>query len=207
MTRAGDRPEGPGRTGRRPGNRRTRQVILDAAREVFGESGYDGATVRQVAARAGVDPALLYHYFGSKQRLFVAAIEVRGLVEPRIQEVAEGPNDNLGERLVRVMLGFWEDPETRPLFLGLIRSAVTDPEAAAMLRRVMTEGPLALIGRASASPDGQLRTMLAASHLMGIVLIRHILRVEPVASAETETLVRLLSPAVQRYLTGDLAQP
>jgi hypothetical protein len=103
-------------------------------------------------------------------------------------------------------LGFWEDPETRPLFLGLVRSAVTDPEAAEMLRRVMVEGPLAVIGRASGAPGGELRAMLAGSHLMGIVLIRHILRVEPVASADVETLVRLLSPAVQRYLR-DLGLP
>jgi AcrR family transcriptional regulator len=204
MTRATARPESRGRTGRRPGNAGTRQAILDAGREVFGELGYDGATVRQVAARAGVDPALLYHYFGSKQQLFVAAIEVRGLIEPRLRDLADGPQEGLGERLVRVMLGFWEDPETRPLFLGLVRSAVTDPEAAEMLRRVMTEGPLAVISRASGSVDGELRAMLAGSHLIGIVLVRHILRVEPVASADVETLVGLLSPAVQRYLTEDL---
>jgi AcrR family transcriptional regulator len=205
--RSGPGLEGAGRTGRRPGNAGTKQAILDAARESFGELGYDGATVRQVAAKAGVDPALLYHYFGSKQQLFVAAIEVRGLIEPHIGDLAEGPQDALGERLVRVMLGFWEDPETRPLFLGLVRSAVTDPEAAATLRRVMTEGPLAVVARASGSPDGELRAMLAGSHLLGIVLIRHILRVEPVASADVETLVGLLRPAVQRYLTGPLGQP
>lgn len=198
------RPESPARTGRRPGSPDTRDVILEAARQVFAERGYDGATVRGVAAQAGVDPALLYHYFGSKQQLFVAAMEIPYTWEASIPALASGPRDQIGERLVRLMLGLWEDPEINPLFMGVVRSAATDPNAAAMVRHLLAKGPLVALAQAIDAPDGELRAMLAASHVMGVALLRYILRVEPMASTDIETLAGMISPAVQHYLTGDV---
>ena len=200
----GRQPSGA-RTGRRRGSSPTRGSILEASRTVFGERGYEGATIRLIASRADVDPALIYHYFGSKQQLFVAAMEIPGQWRSGFLTLADGPRDRIGERLVRLMLGTWEDPAVRPVFMGLMRSAVSDRHAADMLRELLAEGPLTVLGRATGSPDGDLRAMLAGSHLMGIAMLRFVLRVEPVASADIETLVRMLSPAIQHYLTGELA--
>lgn len=189
-----------GRTGRRPGSTRTREDIIAAAREVFGERGYDGATVRSVAARAGVDPALLYHYFGSKQQLFVAAMEIPYRWESVLRETIDGPHDQMGERLVSRMLGLWEDPEVKPLFMGVVRSAATDPVAAEMVRRLLAEGPFTALAHAIGPPDGDLRAMLVASHVMGVALLRYIIHLEPMASAPVHVLAKMVGPTVQRYL-------
>lgn len=190
------------RAGRRPGGADTREEILVAARAVFAEHGYDRGTVRLVAATAAVDPALIYHYFDSKQQLFVAAMDLTWDWEALLPAIAEGPRHEMGERLVRTMLGLWEDPDVQPRFLGVVRAAVTDPGAAELVRALLTEGPIPILGRAIGTPDGGLRAMLAASHVMGLALLRYILRVEPLASADVETLVAIVGPTVDRYLTG-----
>ncbi len=169
---------------------------------MFGELGFEGATVRLVAARADVDAALIYHYFGSKQQLFVAATEIPFDWAAALPALVDRPPAEAGEQLVRLMLGLWEDPAIRPRLMGLVRSATSDPEAAAMLRRLLTEGPVSALGRAIGGPDGELRAMLAASHIMGVALLRHILRVEPLASADIGTLADLLGPTVGAYLAG-----
>jgi len=197
---------GRGRTGRRPGATDTREDILRAAREAFGERGYDGATVRGVAERAGVDAALLYHYFGSKQRLFVAAMEIPYDWRAAVPRVVDGPRALMGERLIRLVLSVWESPPVQPLLLGLIRSAVTDSVAADMARQLLTEGPFMALARSLGKPDAELRATLAASHLMGVAMLRYILRIEPMASVDVETLVSLIGPTMQRYLTEDLVE-
>ena len=188
------------RSGRRPGQGETREVIVEAARSLFSERGYDGTTLRLVAATAEVDPALIYHYFGSKQQLFVASMEIPFDWATAFPALLDGPRNEIGERLVRLMLGFWEDPLIRPRFMGVVRSAATDPEAAAMVRRLLAEGPVLAMARAIGTPDGELRAMLAASHIMGVALLRYILRIEPLASADVETLARLIGPSVGAYL-------
>lgn len=195
------------RTGRRPGSAGTREQIVAAAREVFSERGFDGATVRLVAARAGVDAALIYHYFGSKQQLFVASMEIPFDWATAFPALLGGPREEVGERLVRLMLGFWEDPAIKPRFMGVVRSAATDPEAAAMVRRLLVEGPVLALARSVGAPDGELRAMLAASHIMGIALLRYILRIEPIASADVDTLATLVGPAVGAYLVGAPSGP
>ena len=161
--------------------------------------------MRGVAARADVDPALLYHYFGSKQQLFVAAMELPSRWRSVLPALADAPREELGERLVRLMLSFWDDPQSRPLFEGILRSAATDPTAAEMVRRALAEGPFLALARVIGAPDGELRAMLIASHVMGVVLLRYILLMEPMASLPSETLVRTVGATVQRYLTGDIA--
>jgi AcrR family transcriptional regulator len=124
MSRQGPAPDpAPRRAGRRPGSADTRGRILDAARAAFGERGFDGATVRDIAARAGVDAALVHHYFGSKQRLFLAAMDIPVDFATAVPALLEGPPDRLGERFVAFVLGLWDRPELRPLLLGVVRSA------------------------------------------------------------------------------------
>lgn len=198
-------PGAGGRTGRRPGAADTREDILVAAREVFAERGFDGATVRAVAKEAGVDPALIYHYFGSKQQLFVAAMEIPYHWQQVLPEVLDGPREEMGERLCQRLLGYWEDPRINPLFRGVVRSAASDPVAAEMVRRMLAEGPFALLARKIDLPDGELRAMLMASHLMGVALLRYVLRVEPLASAPLDQLAAMIGPVVQRYLEADVS--
>ncbi len=200
----------PGRrTGRRPGRKDTRAGILASARVEFGERGYDGATIRGIAARAGVDPALVHHYFGSKQRLFVATME-GGFpvdVDAAIVAILDGPPDRIGERLVSHMLRLWEEPPMRSLFLGLVRSASSDPVAAGMLRRVLSEGPFLALARAIDRPDARLRATLVGSQLVGLAMGRYLVAVDPIATADVDTLARAIGPAIQGYLTGDLGAP
>jgi AcrR family transcriptional regulator len=196
---------GVGRTGRRPGATDTRDDILAAAREVFGERGIDGATIRSVAGAAGVDPALIYHYFGSKQQLFVASMELPYQWQEVLPLILDGPRDEIGRRLVSQLLGFWEDPRVNPLFRGVVRSAATDPIAAEMVRRMLAEGPFAMMALSIGTPDAELRAMLMASHVMGVALLRYVLEIEPLASAPAEQVAAMVGPIIQGYLVPEHA--
>jgi AcrR family transcriptional regulator len=178
--------------------------VLGAARTSFGERGFDGATIRGIALRAGVDPALVHHYFGTKQQLFVAAMELPFDVTLTVPRLLEGPPDELGVRFVRFFLELWERPANRSLLLGVLRSASTDSIAAGMLRRLLVEGPFLALAHAINRPDATFRATLAGSQLIGLAIARYVVAVEPLASAPTEILVRAIGPTVQRYLAGDL---
>ncbi len=193
------------RTGRRPGSSDTRERILHAARASFGERGFDGTTIRSVAALAGVDPALVHHYFGSKQQLFVAAMELPVDLDVEVPRLLVGPPEELGLRIVRFILELWDTPWTRPLMLGVVRSAATDPVAASMLRRILAEGPFAAIALATDRPDADLRANLVGSQLVGLAMARYIVAVEPLASMSPDALAAAVGPVIQRYLIGDLA--
>jgi AcrR family transcriptional regulator len=207
----------PGRSGRRHGTSDTRERILAAARAGFGEAGFDGATIRSIASRAGVDPALVHHYFGTKQRLFVAAMQLP--VDPVAVAPAllAGDPAGVGARIVRFILGLWDDPATRPVMLGIVRSAASDPVAAGMLRAILAEGPFAEIVRAVMTEepyatlvgplgqaDAELRATLVGSQLVGLLVARAVVAVEPLASAPAEVIVAAVGPTIQRYLAGDL---
>jgi len=194
-----------GRSGRRPGSADTRGRILAAARQAFGDRGFDGTSVRQVAADAGVDPALVHHYFGTKQRLFVAAMEFPvdpAAVLPAI--LAAGPPEELGNRFAGFVVALWDRPEVRPLVAGVVRSAATDPVAATMARRLLAEGPLLALAGILDLPDAPLRAALASAQLMGLAMARYVIGVEPLASMPPDALAALVGPALQRYLAGDL---
>ncbi|MFF5706848.1 TetR family transcriptional regulator [Streptomyces sp. NPDC012794] len=205
MTEPAKRRRGPGRprqdeADEGPG---TQERIRLAAREVFAERGYDKTSVRGVAKVAGVDPALVHHYFGSKDDLFAAAIEVSlepALVVPAI--LGEGP-DGIGERLVRYFLGVWENPVTRVPLLAVIRSALTHDAAAKVLRTLVLRRVLERIAADLDVPDPTFRAELAASHMVGIAILRYVVQVEPLASADAEDIVALVAPTLQRYLTEE----
>ena len=130
-----------------------RQAILDAARQQFAEKGFAAASVRAIARQADVDPALVHHYFGSKEQVFVAAMELPVDPAERLPHVLAGDPDQLGERLVRLFLGVWGDPAFRTPMLGLVRSAITSEQGATMLREFVGSALLGRIVAAGDSPD------------------------------------------------------
>jgi AcrR family transcriptional regulator len=196
------------RTGRRPGNSGTREAILDAARRAFAERGYQQATIREVAGIAGVDPALVHHYFGTKQDLFVAAVEIPvNPFEAFVALVSEEGLETLGERLLGLFLSVWDQTEQHSPMLALIRSAVSEERAAAMLREFITEEILGRIARELGTPDATLRTNLVASQLVGLIMARYVIRIEPLASTPAPVLVAAVGPTLQRYITGDIGVP
>jgi AcrR family transcriptional regulator len=204
VTATGAAEERRARTGRRPGSSDTRGRILVAARAAFGELGFGGATIRGVAGRAGVDPALVHHYFGTKQRLFLAAMEIPVDFAEVTPLILDGPPEELGTRIARSFLGLWDSPAMHPLLLGIVRSATTDPVAAGMLRRVLAEGPFLAVARATDRHDADLRATLVGTQLVGHAMARYIVKIEPITSADREVLARAIGPTLQRYLTGDL---
>ena len=194
------------RTGRRAGAGNTREAILAAARAAFAESGYNGATVRGIAAAAKVDPALIHHYFGTKEALFVAAMELP--VDPAVElpRVLAGGLEDGGERIVRFFLGIWERPAARDRLLGMLRGAMTHEVAAAMLRGFVDRAVVSVVAKAIDRPDARLRATLIGSQLVGLAVVRYVVRLEPLASADPDKVVAALAPTIQRYLTGELDQ-
>jgi AcrR family transcriptional regulator len=192
------------RTGRRPGRSGTREAILAAARESFTASGYDKASIRDIARRAGVDPALVHHYFGSKQELFTAAIELPLDIAAVLETVLEGDRERVGERVIGLVLAVWDSQVDRSPLIALVRSAVTSEDAARMLREFLASVLFARLAEALEAPDAPLRASLVASQVMGLLLARYIVRVEPIASAPAPVVVAAVGPTLQRYLTGDL---
>jgi AcrR family transcriptional regulator len=189
--------------GRRRGSPDTRSAILDAARSSFAAHGYAGTTIRAVAAAAGVDAALVHHYFGTKDELFLAALQLP--VDPRalIGPAVAGPVEEAAERFLGVFLSVWDDPEIRPSLLAVARG-IMDPSA----NRLLSEGILPVIiepvGVALGISDPHLRMPLVASQVIGLILMRYVLAVEPLASMPRDRVIATYAPTIQRYLTGDL---
>lgn len=189
--------------GRRPGAADTRGEIVEAARAEFAERGYEGATIRGIARAAGVDAALVHHYFGGKEQVFVAAMELPFDPGAALPQVLAGDPAQLGERFARFFLSIWGNADSRAPFLALLRSASTSESAAAMLRAFVEQALLGrVVARLAPAPDRALRMTLAASQLLGMALMRYVVRVEPLASASEDEVVALVAPAIQRYLVG-----
>ena len=197
-------PGGGRKSGRRPGEPSTREGILEAARVSFAEHGYDRATIRDIASRAEVDPALVIHYFGSKEALFTEALQLP--VQPGevlARGMAAGP-DQIGATVVRTFLDSWEPPETRVRLVAMLRSALTNEAAMDMIRDLLVREVFGPITEALGAPDAQLRATLVGSQLVGLSVMRYVGHIEPLASATVDELVAALGPTVQRYLAGDL---
>jgi len=178
----------------------TRAAILDAARRAFAARGYTASSLRQVASVAEVDPALVLHYFGSKRDLFAAAIGLAEGVDTLIDSLSAGPVAGLGERLVRFYLQLVDSP-TSPV-VALLRSAASDDEAARMVREFIGTEVIGRIVEVLAVPDAALRGTLVGTQLVGMAVLRRVVRVEPLASADHDLVVAWLAPTVQRYLTA-----
>ncbi|MFB7938075.1 TetR/AcrR family transcriptional regulator [Streptomyces sp. NPDC004779] len=178
-----------------------RERILAAARAQFADHGYDKTSVRGIAKAAGVDPALVHHYFGTKDEVFAAAIEVSFEPALVVPAIIDGPREEVGERLARFFIGIWENPATRAPLLAVIRSAVTHEAAAKVLRSFVLRRLLERVAADLAVPEPKFRAELAASQMIGIVILRYVIKVEPLASAEPEQIVAEVAPTLQRYLT------
>jgi len=195
------------RTGRRPGTGGTKERILAAARSDFGRVGYEGATIRGIAAQAKVDPALVLHYFDSKDGVFRAATEFPLDPAEFIPKLLEPGLEGLGARLTRFFVEAWDSPAGSPL-IALIRSVVANEDAAALMRDFVSRQVLGRVARALDLDRPQLRASLAASQLVGLAMLRYIIRLEPIASAGTDELVEWVGPTLQRYFTDpDVTKP
>lgn len=194
----------PRRRGRRPAGSDTRGQILAAARAELAQRGYDGATVRAVARRAGVDPALVRHYFEDKADLFAAAMVPVGTDPAQVvSALLEGGLDGLGERLAREVLDVWEDQHGerfRALF-GALGSS--EPHLQAMAQ-FLGRQVFARVAAALPPQDAELRMALVASHVAGVLVTRHVMRLPEIARLGTAELATLVGPALQAYLTGPL---
>jgi AcrR family transcriptional regulator len=193
------------RSGRRPGDPSTRDGILAAAQASFAEHGYDRATIRDIAARAAVDPALVIHYFGSKEALFSQALELPMRPGDIYARGMAAGVDHLGETVVRTFLEAWEPPDTRVRLMAMLRSALTNEAAMDMIRDLLVREVFGPITTALGVPDARLRATLVGSQLMGLAVMRYIGHIEPLASASTDELTAAIGPTIQRYLTADLA--
>ena len=199
------------KAGRRAGESGTREAILRAARDQFADCGYDGATIRAIAAAAGVDPALVHHFYGTKERLFAAAMQLPVVpseaITAALADAARSPDETVGHYLVSAALALWDSEELRGSFQALLRSALTSEQAAVMLREFLSEAilrPVASVADDTDPASTPFRASLVASHMLGLALTRYVLRFGPVAAASAEELAAAIGPTIDRYLTGDL---
>jgi AcrR family transcriptional regulator len=194
--------ETPRRRGRRAGGADTRAALLAAAREVFGEQGYQGATVRAIAARAGVDAAMVNHWFGGKQGLFSAILELPFDPSILIDRVTAGSVDTIAERVLHTFITLWDTHEGR--FAALMRSVSSQEVAASAVAEFFSGTVFQVIARTTGSDRPEMRGALAAGQMVGLGMARYVLKLEPVASADADELVTVVAPNLQRYLTGEL---
>lgn len=199
---ATDGTTGTKRRGRRPGGSDTKGALIDAAREVFAESGYDGATVRGIAQRAGVDAAMVNHWFGSKEGLFAEAV-LRLPFSPKdlVAQLLEGDQDTLGERIVRTFVTTW-DEAGGGTFAAIVRSVTSHEQAIHLLRDFFIRYIFSEVLSSTGSDQQLFRATLAASQMIGLGMVRYVVQFDPLASADIDTLVTAIAPTLQRYLTG-----
>ncbi len=193
-----------GRTGRRPGRSGAKEAILEAARTRFADTGFGKTSIRAIAADAGVDPALVHHYFGTKQQLFAKVVEMPVDPEITLRAIDAAPLEQLGETIVRAVVSVWDSPAGAGV-VAMVRSFLggTGPS---LTRTFLLEVVLERIRSRIATPedDGRLRVNLAASQMVGLLVARKIALLEPMASLPLPQVVALIGPTVQHYLTGDL---
>ncbi len=190
------------RAGRRPGSVDTRAVILVAAKTEFADKGFDKTSVRGIARAAGVDPALVHHYFGSKDDLLLAALEAP--FDPRqvISAITEQGVDGIGERIALTFLSVWDDDQQRLPFVALLKAAMTSPAAADQLRNGVARMVQTSVAEAIEADDADVRAQLVVSQLLGLAVARYVLRLEPLASTPREEIARRLGPVLQGYIAG-----
>ncbi|WP_314178346.1 TetR/AcrR family transcriptional regulator [Streptomyces winkii] len=203
-------PHGPVRRRGRPasaekaaGEPATRDRILSSARTEFAERGYDRASIRAIARGAGVDSALVHHYFGTKEQVFAAAVQ--GAFAPAMgvpDMLLAGSPEEWGERLVGHIFRIWENAVTRDPLLAIMRSAVSNETAASIFRGLISRNLLQRVASGLDKPDAALRVELALAQLVGTAMLRYVIKVEPIASVPAEELIPRLAPVVQRHLTG-----
>jgi AcrR family transcriptional regulator len=194
------------RSGRRPGPSGTREAILAAAGRHFAQHGYDRASLRGIAAEAGVDQKLIAHFFGSKQRLFVAAVGLPFNPGEVLPAILAGDRDSIGERLAALLVSVLEQPELHQRLTGVVRAAASEPEVARMLREFLTRELFTPAAELLDTEDGPFRANLVGSQIVGLVMARYVVAIEPLASMPPMAVADAVAPTLQRYLLGPLGQ-
>lgn len=186
--------------GRRPGGVDTRAAIISAARGQFAAKGYDKASIRGIARDAGVDPALVHHYFAGKAQLFAETIDVS--VDPAaiVGRIFEGDRARLGWRVVETFLLVWDPPERRESLAALLRSSMTSDEGARVLREFLSREVFGRIAAATGVPDPQLRGSLAGAQMLGVAVMRYVLKLPALVEVPNEVIVERLGPVLQAQL-------
>lgn len=210
LSRPATGPEGPdafpARRGRRGGATESREHILDTARKLFAEHGFEGTSLRQVARAAGVDPGMVHHFFKGKDELFALSVELPADPEQVLAGMADSDPAQRAELIVRTVLRLWESPAQAGL-LAFLRGTIGSKAKTALLRETVTRRVITRIMAAvpGTPEEVALRGSLVATQVVGLMMVRYVVRLEPLASAAPEDVVRLVAPAVQRYLTGPLS--
>ena len=184
----------------RAGQSDARERILSAAVDEFSEAGYDAATIRGIAARAGVDSALVHHYFGTKADLFGETVQAPMRPDLALPEILAGPRDEVGERIVRYVLETWEVPEARRRGVALLRTAIGNKLTTPLVAGFLSRELIGRIARTLDVPDAELRATLAASQIAGMLIARYVLRLPALAEASPDDIVERVGPTVQHYL-------
>lgn len=192
------------RGGRRQGASTTRDDILRAARKLFSERGFRDATTRAIAREARVDPALVHYFFATKEGLFAEA--VRGALDPStiLDAVRAQSEGTTGERLIRAFLGLWDDPEAREPTLAVVRSSMAYDAAARLVNDLVTSQVIGEVVQAHATDQAAKRTVLIGTQIFGILMVRYLLGVEPLADMEPKQVAALLAPGIDRLITAEL---
>jgi AcrR family transcriptional regulator len=193
--------------GRRPAGSGTREAIVEEAKRQFGARGYRDVTLRGVAQGAGVDPKLVLHYFGSKQGLFAASVELPMAPDLVLARVFAGDRAGVPERAARLLVSVMEDAGARDSFTALLRAAVSEPEAAEVIRGILATRMLLPVAERVGGDRPELRSAMLASQLVGLVMARHIVGIPPLVAATGDELVAALTPVFRHYLEGDWVRP
>jgi AcrR family transcriptional regulator len=198
--------QGNVRRGRRPAGEDTRTAIIDAARTEFSARGYDASSLRAIARLAEVDPALVHHYFDGKAGLFVESMSLPVNPTLLVETILAGPRQDVGEALVRTFFEIWDSSLDRERLVALLRSAVSNDDAARMLREFIAREVFGKVAVAMGVPQPHLRAGMAAAQMIGLAMMRYVIGFEPLVRASPDELVALVAPTLQRYLTDAGAQ-
>lgn len=191
----------------RKGESNARQSILQAALHEFSEHGYDATTIRGIATRAGVDPALVHHHFGSKADLLAETMSAPMRPDLKVPEILAGPHEEIGESIARYVLEAWENPNVRKQGLVLLRAAVGNRVASPLLAGFLSRELIERIAAELDVPDAKLRASLVASQIAGLLVTRYILKLPGIGDVAVEDLVPRIGATIQNYLTGELPEP
>ncbi|HKU29273.1 MAG TPA: TetR family transcriptional regulator [Arthrobacter sp.] len=195
----------PGRRGRRSGGSDSRERILATARRLFAEHGFEGTSLRQVAREAEVDPAMVHHFFDGKDELFALSVELPANPADVLSGVESVDPGQRAEAIVRAVLRVWEGPAQHGL-VAFVRGTLGSKAKTALMREMLTHTVLSTImaGLPGTPEEKRMRASLVATQIVGLMLMRYVVRLDPLASVSQDDVVRLVAPNVQHYLTGEL---
>ncbi|HET9204321.1 MAG TPA: TetR family transcriptional regulator [Acidimicrobiia bacterium] len=187
------------RSGRRPGATDTRAAILTAAQAEFAAKGYDRATIRGIAAGAKVDPALVHHYFGTKEDLFAASIDLPIRPSELADTVMAEGVESAGRNITTIFFTTWENPVTRAPLLAMLRGAFDTRHGADVLREFFGTAMLGRVAGLIPGPEAEIRVALAVSHLIGVAVLRYVLGFPSLSDVPVARLIDEMSPKIQSY--------